>query len=258
MLSARSRRFIRRTHQSVALIACVLLVGCSTNPILTGPNEIRNTAVRQAALSYGAQNGLAWRAEQITETLNEYTHTVGRIYNFNAMLLRHNLLPPILAEDRNSLNLTDPNTIRLADRTYKIIQPARFVSTPPSWRDYIILKFKQPQTPSETLLPHTDHEREIWDHYVNIGWQEGVYQAEDMFQMNLFRMKRDYVGMVLYHALLAQNMISQPYVSKADLGITGDARQMRINDQVIRITEHSNLQPGRAKRWVPVIQNPDE
>lgn len=249
---------IRVTGLVATLIATGVLTGCGATDIPTGPNKIRTTAVKQAALSYGAQNGLAWRAKQITKTLSKYTYTVNRIFNFNALLLTHNLLPPILVEDRNSLSLTDPNTIRLADRTYKIERVARFTTTPPSWRDYIVLKYPQPHTPNTTLLPKNSEEREIWDANVNVGWQEGIYQAEDMFQMNLYRMQRDYVGMVLYHTLLAQNMISQPYVSKAALGITGDAREMRINDQVIRITEHSNLRPGEAKRWVPALQNTDK
>ena len=66
------------------------------------------------------------------------------------------------------------------------------------------------------------------------------------------RLKRDYTGMVLYRTLLAQNMISSPAVSKADLGVTGDANSLRINDQIMRITADSTLNPD-SKLWQPVL-----
>ena len=60
------------------------------------------------------------------------------------------------------------------------------------------------------------------------------------------------IGMVLYRELLAEHMVSPPYVAKAQLGVTGDATQLRINDQVLRITAQSALQPNPSK-WMPVI-----
>ena len=59
--------------------------------------------------------------------------------------------------------------------------------------------------------------------------------------------------MSLYRKLYAMHMISAPFVSKANLGITGDTAKMRLNDQVIRITKPSELQPSKAKSWKPVI-----
>ena len=77
-------------------------------------------------------------------------------------------------------------------------------------------------------------------------------QADQIFSSNLARLQRDYEGIILYRKLLAQNMLSRPYVSQADLGVTGGGDDMRINDRVLRITAISQLQPN-IKQWNPVI-----
>lgn len=58
--------------------------------------------------------------------------------------------------------------------------------------------------------------------------------------------------MILYRKLLAEHMVSAPFVAKAQLGVTGDATQLRINDQILRITGQSQLQPNPSK-WKPII-----
>jgi defect-in-organelle-trafficking protein DotC len=50
------------------------------------------------------------------------------------------------------------------------------------------------------------------------------------------RHREDFGGMILYRKLLAMNMVSPPYVSNTDLGVTGDASEMHIDDRVLRIT----------------------
>ena len=82
--------------------------------------------------------------------------------------------------------------------------------------------------------------------------KEGLQQANEIFAADLSRLKRDYLGIVLYRRLLAQGMITSPKVAKADLGVTGDADQIRINDEVMRITAHSALQPN-SNQWNPVL-----
>ena len=58
--------------------------------------------------------------------------------------------------------------------------------------------------------------------------------------------------MILYRKLLAQHILTPPYVSQADLGITGGGNDMRINDRVLRITAIPQLQTN-TKKWAPVM-----
>lgn len=200
---------------------------------LTG---LRYQSIRDAALSTGARAGLAWRAKQINLIVSRHDVHLDQIYNFNSMLLHNNVLPPVLIEGRNTMEQNSDDIIRISDRAYSIQAQARFVSTPPTWREYLKFNYKDPDMPDVSLLPRNESEREVWDRYIDEGWQAGITQADIIFAENLGRLKRDYEGMVRYRTLLAQNMVSLPFVAQVNLGITGGDSQMAINDRVLRIT----------------------
>ena len=85
-----------------------------------------------------------------------------------------------------------------------------------------------------------------------MGWQKGIEQGYTIFQQNLARLKRDYRGMILYRKLLQEKMISAPFVSRTELGVTGNGSNMRINDQVLRIVELPKLQTN-SRNWKAVV-----
>lgn len=246
---------------SLLLVACGMNRGSSTARELAARDAasadvstpIRYQGIRDTAMRYGAQEGLAAKAAVINKILENRATDLDRVYRFNALLLPHNVLPPVLVEARDTLNLDSPDALRLADRIYKIVQPARFVTSAPSWRDYLSLDYKKPDEPDVTLLPRSSGERDVWDLYIKQGWQNGIDQANQIFSENLSRLTRDYVGMVLYSDLLAKHMITPPYVAKAKLGITGDANEMHINDEIVRITGSAKLQPKRSREWQPAL-----
>jgi defect-in-organelle-trafficking protein DotC len=198
--------------------------------------KIRQMALRETALSLGAQAGLAWRAKLIDDALVKQTRHLDSIYDFNALVLEHNVLPPVLVEGRKTLNLADAQTIRISDRTYKVAKQARFVTTAPDWRQYLWLDYKKPEYPHPSLLPKTREEREVWCTFVEKGWRNGVDQANIILEENIARIREDFTGMILYRKLLSMNMVSPPYVSHTDLGVTGDTEEMHIDDRVLRIT----------------------
>lgn len=217
---------------------------------LTG--KIRQMALRETALSLGAQAGLAARARIIDEQLTKQTRTLDSIYDFNALILEHNVLPPVLLEGRNTLNLADAQNIRVADRTYKVYKQARFVTTPPNWRHYLWLDYVKPENPSFTLLPRTKAEKKVWCIYTTRGWKNGVDQANIILEENIARIKEDFSGMILYRKLLAMNMVSPPFVSHTDLGVTGDENEIFIDDRVLRITALPALNVN-SNEWVAAV-----
>lgn len=244
----------------------LLLIGCSSSktpkelssiealksPATPKINVIRLEALKQAARGIAAQAALSWRSRQINVMLEAQKRNLDRIFNFNSLIIDKNVLPPVLVEGSNILNLADNFTIRVSDHEYQIIQTPRFITTLPNWRNYIWMAYKKPEAPNATLLPHSSDERKIWNENIRIGWDNGVSQANQIFSANLARLKRDYTGMILYRKLLAQNMVTQPYVSQADLGITGDANKLNINDRILRITSIPRFQT-EAKKWHPAV-----
>lgn len=221
----------------------------SSNPEMS---QLRMKALEDSALSLGAQGGLAWSSASINQQLDRDKKLLETTYNFNGMMLSHGVIPPVLAEGNFSLNLSDPNTIRVADKTYKIIEQARFATTPPNWREYLWTSYSKPELPRKFLLPRDADERKVWVENIHKGWQKGVEQSYSIFQQNLARLKRDYSGMILYRKLLQEKMISPPYVSRTELGVTGNGSDMRINDQVLRITALPTLQT-ESKNWRAIV-----
>ncbi|HVV69298.1 MAG TPA: type IV secretion system DotC family protein [Gammaproteobacteria bacterium] len=249
-------------------IAATLITACSSNKkppppsIINGypatatdgsqVNQIRQSILTETATSMGAQSGLAWASQRINKILDMNERNLDQTFNFHALLLNQNVLPPVLTQGEKALNLDNPETLRLADRVFKIESPPRFVTAPPSWREYLYMNYEQPEKPPGSLLPRTDEERKIWNDAVAEGWQDGIQQANSIFSENMGRLKRDYNGMITYRVLLAQNMVTAPFVAKTDLGVTGDDNQMRINDQVLRITATSKLIPN-SKKWKAIV-----
>lgn len=222
-------------------------------PTTTGKiSAIRLRSLQETATSLGATGALAWRATHINESLKQQTDSLDQTYDFNQLLLHHNVLPPVIEEATNDVNLDSNDTIRLTNKVYKIARAARFVTVPPTWRDYLWLNFKKPDLPDESLLPTNAAEADVWNSYLQQGWKQGLAQAESIFRANVSLLKRDYTGMVLYRKLLAQKMVSPPTVAKAQMGITGNTKEMRVNDVVMRITSHSSLQTN-AQQWQPFL-----
>lgn len=266
-------------HSVLLSIFLLLLTACSTSPksmtnidttnlaqlesVYVAPiapgssskasfSNLRARALKDSAMSIGAQAGLAWSSEIINEHMNKDRKYLDTVFNFHAMVLTHGVIPPVLEEGDYTLNLDDPNTIRVSDRTYKIIKQARFATTAPNWREYLWLAYSKPQLPDRTLLPRNSYEQKIWKEGIRAGWESGVSQSHSIFQQNLARLKRDFRGMILYRKLLQEKMISPPFVARTELGVTGDGGDMRINDQVLRIVELPQLQTN-SKNWKAIV-----
>lgn len=249
----------------VAGIIASLLSGCQFRaPVTDDLSKLRNIdvvndktfslsglryhALRDAALSVGARSGLAWRAEQIREKISLHEKNLDHIFNFRGLVLDDNVVPPVLIEGRMPLEVASTDTLRIADRHYLIIKQAHFASNPPTWRDYLKMEFSEPDLPDRSLLPRDETEKNVWDRYVQEGWRAGIVQANTIFLEQLGRLKRDYQGMVRYHTLLAQNIVSKPFVGRTELGITGGSEEMAVNDRVLRITAKPSLNQD-TKSW---------
>ncbi len=242
------------THASTDSLSQLQALNSSSSGVvgIGSTGSFRNEELQDTALTIGSQAGLYWRSIQLNQMLMQQSKTFDQIYNFNGLLLPHSVLPPVLAEGRNTLNLADPQTIRIADRTYIIVSQAKFVTTAPNWRDYLWMNYQPCPVPDKSLLPINRKEQLIWKNCVAQGWKNGIDQANVIFNSNVSRLTRDYKGMLLYNKLLAQNMVSAPYVATTNLGVTGGGSSMNINDQVLRITALPALLPN-SEDWTPAI-----
>lgn len=215
---------------------------------------VREEVMRDAALSLAAQSALYTKAQEINMTLDKKQVEYDKLFDFKKLVLNDNILPPVLVEARDTVNLADGNALRLSDRSYQIVEQARFVTNPPNWRDYLYMTFIKPEMPPQGVLPASIDEHRVWEHAIHEGWEQGLQQADKIFFENMGRLKRDYSGMILYRDLLAQNIVSKPMVSTRDLGITGNGDAIAVNDRVLTITALPSLDPN-GKKWVSTISN---
>ncbi|AKP73677.1 type IV secretion system protein DotC [Piscirickettsia salmonis] len=214
---------------------------------------IRLRAVKETALSLGAQAGLAAEAKIIDSFLVSYSDKLDKIFNFNQLLLQSNVLPPVISDSSNSVNVEQgAQSIRVAGRSYKIISQVRFVTAPPTWRDYLYLNYSKPELPNKILLPQNTEEETLWKESVTQGWQQGIRQAVTIYKINLNRLVRDYTGMVLYKKLLTEGLVSPVYVAKKYQGVTGDKNKVTIDDWTWAIKDKPGLQI-KSQLWQPVV-----
>ncbi len=219
------------------------------------PFDIRKEAVKEAAISYGARGGLAWRTYHIRQELDHRASSMDKVFDFNSLLIPapSGLLiePPVVSEAENAMLINGGGReAALADRVINITKNARIVSIGKSWRNYLEREWGEVTPPPDILRPENAEEREKWEKWVKIGWKQGVDQADDIFQLDLNQLLADYRGMVRYRMLLTQGMISPPYALQVYRGVTGGGNEMRVGDRAVEITGMPELVPS-AEKWQP-------
>ncbi|CAH2902547.1 MAG: IncI1 plasmid conjugative transfer protein TraI [uncultured Paraburkholderia sp.] len=79
---------------------------------------------------------MAARARVLRDALNARADNLDTIFQFSPLINRNGTIPPVIVEARE-LSSFSPDQIRTANRVYKIGKEERFVSVPPTWRDYL-------------------------------------------------------------------------------------------------------------------------
>lgn len=250
------------THMAeVPTLADLQEVKAAANQEASSPEDrLRSPALRDAALTYGAQGGLAWGSRRIDEDLQVKAANLTRTYQFNRFLIKGpggvTVLPPVISESRGTYEQSDAGkTLRVADTFYQIITQAKFTAVAPMWQAYLVRTFKAPGRPPEMLLPKNAAEREVWRRYVAEGWDQGIRQSEMVFHQDLARLERDFTGMARYAQLLETHQVSPPVVASQEFGTTGTGEDMRVNDTAVRITADPRLNVQNPKKWLPPVSD---
>jgi len=137
--------------------------------------DVRLEALREDALAYGVRAGLARRSWEIRQVLVRQERELDRVFDFRGLLMEQNVLPPVLTEARDVVATDGTDTIRVTDRVYAIVQQARFVTAPPTWRNYLLSEINYAyQGPDGLLRPRTAEERAAYDAAIREGWSAGV------------------------------------------------------------------------------------
>lgn len=228
--------------------------------------DLRSKAMREAANSYGARSGLLRGNYENRLALEKVASAYDASYNFAPLMLtdlqpvekggdgRPRLIrPPVITKGAQSFNKLDARTVRERDLIIKIETNVEFTPAPPNWRTYLMrdLGEKVASLPHYTLMPRSSDEKKSWDGWVAEGWAIGYAQAKAIMDADLNRLQRDFDGMVMYHELVAQQLLTLPYVASRNDGVTGDDNQMNVNDVTLRISVVPAFK-RRPSRWLVV------
>jgi defect-in-organelle-trafficking protein DotC len=217
---------------------------------------LRVSMLREAALSSGARAGLLARTRELVAALDVRASILDKSYKFSVLLTQSGVLPPVIVEANDAVVMTE-DTMRVAHHIYRIENKARFVTIPPTWRDYLTQGLPpenaRVELPEAPLLPKGGEELLIWQPYVRQGWMAGRAQADDIYRANMDRLNRDYLGMIRYSMLLKKHMVSEAVVARTSRPATGNTRELAVNDSVFRVTQPSELVTDPSK-WKPVIK----
>jgi defect-in-organelle-trafficking protein DotC len=217
--------------------------------------DLRKEAVKEAATSYGARGGLAARTGEIRRELDGRTRYLDKVFDFRQLLIPAPsgflIEPPIINEALNSMIIdTAGQQAAISDRIYRITRNAKIVSNARSWRAYLERVPGIVQPPPDILRPANAEERAEWYKNIQLGWDQGYTQADEIFEEDLNTLMSDFQGMVRYRLLLAQGMVSPPFALQVDRGITGDGNTMRVGDRAVEITGVPELMTG-GQGWRP-------
>jgi len=210
--------------------------------------EMRRVALVEMASALGASAGLNYAMQKYRTEINKNATELDALYDFSKLTIANGVLAPVLVEGLANFNKVSDDQIRIADKIFKIESPARFVSVYPTWRSYLRFTFPTFEIPPGAFLPQNEAEKAVWDAAIRDGWSQGEEQASRVLESSMARLERDFLGMIKFKILLEQRLITPTMVASQNLGVTGGGREMAINDQIFRITDHSALNPN-TRDW---------
>lgn len=219
--------------------------------------DLRPSSMAETSRTLGVQAGVAWRYQQIVESLEGQSGNLDSIFDFRPLLLHDGkVMPPVIAEALGGFRLESETEATGTEVTYQILQPAKIVTLAPSWRDYLVHTFPAMAEVNPALLPRNDVEREVWRVAAQEGWELGIKQGDRVYEANLNRLVRDYRGALRFRVLAAQKVVSVPMLAEGRYGVQIGDNILDVNQRVFRITAPAEFQ--KVDAWKPLVAKPSK
>ena len=213
--------------------------------------SLRLSAIREAGTAIAVQKAVKHRYQQINDDLEKISYELDQVYDFGPLVEHEGrILPPIISEVHNSLQIKSSTESISSQVVYKIIQNARIIPVAPTWRQYLVKNYGAIEDVNKVLLPKTAAEKKIWAQAVEKGWEIGLEQADRLFDANLARLERDYKGLLKFKLLSKQGIVSLPMVAEGEFGIKVGNKTLDVDQKIFRITKASDF--NEAEKWEPL------
>lgn len=223
----------------------------------------RGEQIYNEALIYGINSGLYNKTHQYKKIFDskDFQRELDQIFNFRSLMLAGGRVQPaIIMESKDVFIKENQLTTREIKQSYKIMEQAKVVTAPKDWREYImpVLHVEKPEPPHELLLPRNDSEKKEWEDGIKVGWSQGVKMASDNIRVNQKKLGNALLGMIRYHLMLQQNIVSTPMTFEMPISVSSssDGESLNIGETIFEInmlpTFNSNADTWKA---IPQIEN---
>lgn len=193
---------------------------------------LRAQAQREAGYTLALQTAVRWRYDHIDKQLLAVDSQLDRIFNFQPLMLDQGLVLPAVIREAGAAWRFDASGAHAASTltTFLIDAPARLVSKPPTWRQYLIAHYDVSDV-NAVLYPRDDQEQAVWQAAVRTGWNNGITQANRLFETALARLTSDYTGMLRFHLLATEDLVSVPVVKAQTPSIIVNGHQLDVGER---------------------------
>ena len=217
---------------------------------------LRRTMLHDAAYMIGFRGGWQNKSVTLEKILEEHSDVLDTFFQFATLINQDGVLPPVITEAQDASSISD-DQIRTAGRIYTIVRDERFVSVPPTWRDYLYAGFAtdaHAEVEKSGVYPKEEAEKALWNESIRTGWEEGQKEALHILDQNFNRVVRDYVGMLNYQTLIQKNMVAAPVVDTAyeTLDADPDAKKIKVDNTLKVITQGVSFNHETGE-WLPTI-----
>ena len=216
-------------------------------------NQLRYDAIRQAGMTAAIQMAVKFRYGQLNEKLESIAKDLDKLDISLLLIHSGKVMPPVIREAKRALHIKDSTHSVSSAQVYEILEPEKIVINTPTWRQYLIRNYDAVEEIHDLLLPKNEDEQAIWKKAVAQGWKIGLKQADSVFSSNLNRFIRDFLGLITYHRLALQGVVSVSKVEKGKYGIRVNGKTLNIDQREFRITEPTKF--NEVEKWTPIIHS---
>lgn len=229
-------------------------------------DSLRLESIKDMAFRAGAQYGYIQRTKEIKDALESKSNEIDKVYNFSYLMALSSdsgaemyLIPPIVKKFED-IKVASPKdrSLSIIEKKYVISKPARLVTTPVDWRQYLIYspdgeRIKVPGS----LVPNSDKERRVWSISAQEGWHEGQQIAEREMLYRMERMADDYRGIILFNRLADEGKLIRPRLVETRIDVSGDDRSLVENKTIFTIVMDSKTQLDASDWSATILDNRD-
>ena len=220
--------------------------------------QLRLNSILNVAMQYSVESALYFRGKEFQKKLTQNEAQLMQAFNYEMLMLGNGKIKPAVIDKVDySIQTEDKRTQRKIKTQYKLVEQSELVLDAPSHVDFFVnLNFRKPKSPNKYLIPVQDDEKEAWRRGVELGWSEGIQQADQIIQHDTRSLLKHYLGSIRFHILLKMNVVTEPTAVETTIGTTASGNVLNVGESVYELVNLPNFN-DREMEWsaLPLIDD---